>query len=402
MIPHPPPLSLYVHIPWCVRKCPYCDFNSHEQRGEIPEGEYVAALVADLEASLPDVWGRRVTSIFIGGGTPSLFKPSSIDHLLTAIRTRIPVNAEAEITMEANPGTFEAERFRGYHEAGINRLSIGVQSFDDAKLAAIGRIHGGDEARRAVESALEVFGNVNVDLMYALPAQSAEESAADVGEAIARGAPHISAYHLTLEPGTPFHRNPPAVPDHDRAADMQDALEAAFANGGYEHYETSAFAKAGFRSRHNLNYWNFGDYLGIGAGAHAKITSLQRVRREMRIRQPDAYMRASLSGKPMREARDVDEAELPFEFMLNALRLVEGFPVALFTERTGLSILAVEAQMAEAERIGLIERDHEWIRPTPKGRRFLNELLERFIPGETAAKPVIPIASTPSRGSRAS
>ncbi len=399
MIPHPPPLSLYVHIPWCVRKCPYCDFNSHEQRGDIPEGEYVTALVADLEASLPDVWGRRVTSIFIGGGTPSLFKPPSIDHLITAIRTRIPVNAEAEITMEANPGTFEVERFRGYHEAGVNRLSIGVQSFDDRKLAAIGRIHGGSEARRAVEGALEVFGNVNVDLMYALPDQAAEESAADIREAIAFGAPHVSAYHLTLEPGTPFHRNPPAVPDDDRAADMQDALEAAFAGAGYEHYETSAFAKAGFRSRHNLNYWNFGDYLGIGAGAHAKLTFLERIRREMRIRQPDAYMRAALTGKPMREAREVSEAELPFEFMLNALRLVEGFPAALFTERTGLSILAVEPQLREAERLGLVERDHEWIRPTVRGRRFLNDLLERFIPSEgNAAKPVIPIVSTASRG----
>ena len=398
MIPHPPPLALYVHIPWCVRKCPYCDFNSHEQRGEIPEGEYVTALVADLEASLADVWGRRVTSIFIGGGTPSLLKPSSVDHLITAIRTRIPVNAEAEITMEANPGTFEADRFRGYHEAGVNRLSIGVQSFDDGKLAAIGRIHGGDEARRAVANAMEVFGNVNVDLMYALPEQTGEESAADIREAIALGAPHISAYHLTLEAGTPFHRNPPAIPDDDRAADMQDALEAAFAAAGYEHYETSAFAKIGFRSRHNLNYWNFGDYLGIGAGAHAKLTFLERIRREMRIRQPDAYMRAALSGKPMREAHEVSEADLPFEFMLNALRLIEGFPIPLFTERTGLSLLVVEPQLAEAEKRGLIERDHAWIRPTATGRRFLNDLLERFIPAESGTKPFIPIVSTSSRG----
>ncbi len=398
MIPHPPPLSLYVHIPWCVRKCPYCDFNSHEQRGEIPEREYIDALVADLESSLSDVWGRRIHSIFIGGGTPSLFRPASIDHLLTAIRTRIHVNAEAEITMEANPGTFEAERFHGYREAGVNRLSIGVQSFDDRKLEAIGRIHGGDEARRAVASALEVFGNVNIDLMYALPAQTAEESAADIREAIAHGAPHVSAYHLTLEEGTAFHRHPPAVPDDDTAAGMQDALEQAFAQAGYEHYETSAFAKAGFRSRHNLNYWNFGDYLGIGAGAHAKLTFLEHVRREVRIRQPQAYMSATLSGKPMRESRDVDEAELPFEFMLNALRLVEGFPVALFGERTGLALLAIEPQLAQAERAGLLERDHEWIRPSVRGRRFLNNLLERFLPGDAAPRPVIPIVSTASRG----
>ena len=404
MIPHPPPLSLYVHIPWCVRKCPYCDFNSHEARGEIPEKEYVDALVADLEASLPDVWGRRIQSIFIGGGTPSLFKPSSIDHLLSAIRTRIHVNAEAEITMEANPGSFEAERFRGYREAGVNRLSIGVQSFDDAKLAAIGRIHGGEEARRAVASAIQVFGNVNIDLMYALPAQTPEEAAADIREAIAFGAPHVSAYHLTLEEGTPFHRNPPSVPDDDTSAGMQDSLEAAFAQAGYEHYETSAFAKAGFRSRHNLNYWNFGDYLGIGAGAHAKITLLERVRREMRIRQPQAYMSAALSGKPMRESREVDDVELPFEFMLNALRLIEGFPAFLFTERTGLPTMVIDPQLVEAERLGLLERDHDggsplgdrnlWIRPTTKGRRFLNNLLERFLPDAVAAKPVIPIVRT--------
>jgi oxygen-independent coproporphyrinogen-3 oxidase len=388
VIPHPPPLSLYVHIPWCVRKCPYCDFNSHEQRGDIPEGPYIDALVADLEASLPDVWGRRVHSIFIGGGTPSLFKPASIDHLLTAIRTRVPLNAEAEITMEANPGTFEAARFRGYREAGVNRLSIGVQSFDDRKLAAIGRIHGSDEARRAVESALEVFGNVNIDLMYALPAQTPEESGADIREAIGFGAPHVSA----------FHRNPPALPDEDRAAAMQDALEAAFAEAGYEHYETSAFAKPGFRSRHNLNYWNFGDYLGIGAGAHAKLSFLKHVRREMRIRQPQAYINATLGGKPMRESHEVAEAELPFEFMLNALRLVDGFPTALFNERTGLALVAIERELARAEDRGLLERDHEWIRPTPQGRRFLNDLLETFLPGTGGPKPVIPIVRAELRG----
>jgi putative oxygen-independent coproporphyrinogen III oxidase len=393
VIPHPPPLALYVHIPWCVRKCPYCDFNSHEQRGELPESDYVQALVADLESTLADAWGRRIVSIFIGGGTPSLFKPASIDHLLTAIRTRLPVNAEAEITMEANPGTFEADRFRGYREAGVNRLSLGVQSFDDSKLESLGRIHGGEEARRAVSQALDIFGNVNIDLMYALPSQTPEESAADIREAIAHGAPHISAYHLTLEPGTPFHRHPPAVPDDDLAADMQDALETAFAAAGYEHYETSAFAKAGFRSRHNLNYWNFGDYLGIGAGAHAKLTFLETIRREVRLRQPDAYMRAALSGKPLREAHDVEPRDLPFEFMLNALRLIEGFPAALFTERTGLPLMSVEPQLAEAERLGLVVRDHAWIRPTDRGRKFLNELLEKFVPEKSRPKAVIPISA---------
>ena len=393
-----PPLSLYVHIPWCLKKCPYCDFNSHEKREELPEAGYVDALVADLESALPNVWGRRLSTIFIGGGTPSLFAPAAIDRLITAVRTHIVVDPNAEITMEANPGTFEAERFRGYREAGVNRLSIGVQSFDDAKLGAIGRIHGGDEARRAIESALEVFGNVNVDLMYALPGQSAEESAADVREAIAFGVPHISAYHLTLEPGTPFHRHPPPIPDEDSAADMQESLESAFAAAGYEHYETSAFAKPALRSRHNLNYWTFGDYLGIGAGAHAKVSFLEGVRREVRLRQPQAYMRAALSGKPLLEATVVPAGDLPFEFMLNAMRLIEGFPVALFAERTGLSILAVEGPMSAAEAAGLVARDHEWVRPTEKGRRFLNDLLEKFLPATGArGRNPIPIKERPAR-----
>ncbi len=386
-IAHQPPLALYVHIPWCVRKCPYCDFNSHEKRGDIPEGRYVDALRADLESSLPDIWGRRIVSIFIGGGTPSLVSPAAIDHLLTAVRTLVHVNAEAEITMEANPGTFEAARFEGYREAGVNRLSLGVQSFDDARLAAIGRIHGGDEARRALESALAIFGNVNVDLMYALPAQSPGEALADVSEAIAFGAPHVSAYHLTLEPDTYFHRHPPALPDDEAAADMQEGIEAALAASGYEHYETSAFAKPGFRSRHNVNYWTFGDYLGIGAGAHGKLSFIDRVRREARLRQPQAYMGAALSGRAIAEATHVAAAELPFEFMLNALRLVDGFPITLFESRTGLSFLSVEAAMARAEAQGLVSRDHEWVRPTPRGRRFLNDLIERFLPsGELPPK----------------
>ena len=376
----PPPLALYVHVPWCLRKCPYCDFNSHEARGEIPEARYVDALVLDLEASLPRVWGRRLASIFIGGGTPSLFAPESIDRLLAAVRARIPVEPGAEVTLEANPGTFEAGRFRGLREAGVNRLSLGVQSFDDARLAAIGRVHGAAEARAALAAALEVFGNVNVDLMYALPGQDLAGALADVGEAMAAGVAHVSAYHLTLEPNTLFHRYPPALPDEDAAADMQDAIEAALAAGGWEHYETSAFARPGMRARHNLNYWTFGDYLGIGAGAHGKISSAGGIRREARWRQPKAYLEAAEAGDAIEEARDVDAASLPFEFMLNALRLVEGFPAALFTERTGLAIAAVGRELERAESEGLLQRDPTWIRPTPKGRRFLNALLERFLP----------------------
>jgi oxygen-independent coproporphyrinogen-3 oxidase len=384
VLPELPPLSLYVHVPWCLRKCPYCDFNSHEKRGDLPEGEYVDALVADLESMLPKVWGRRLHTIFIGGGTPSLFSPESIDRLLVAVRTRIPVDPEAEITMEANPGTFEAARFRGYREAGVNRLSVGVQSFSDAKLGAIGRVHGADEARRALEHALAIFPTVNADLMYALPGQVLEEALADVREAIALGVPHVSAYHLTLEPDTHFHRFPPALPEEDAAADMQVAIEEALGAAGYGHYETSAFARPGHRARHNLNYWTFGDYIGIGAGAHGKISFQHRIVREARIRKPATYLRAALAGDAIDESREVEERELPFEFMMNALRLVEGFPVALFTQRTGLPITAVERELEGAEAAGLLELDHLRIRPTPAGQRFLNELLQRFLP---AARP---------------
>jgi len=397
-----PPLSLYVHIPWCLRKCPYCDFNSHEKRGELPEREYVEALVADLEAALPKVWGRRVHTIFIGGGTPSLFSPEAIDRLLVAVRTRLAVDPEAEITMEANPGTFEAARFDGYRAAGVNRLSIGVQSFSDARLAAIGRVHGADEARRALGHVLALFPTVNADLMYALPGQSLEEALGDVREAIALGVPHVSAYHLTLEPDTHFHRFPPPLPDEDVAADMQVAIEDALRAGGYEHYETSAFARPGHRARHNLNYWTFGDYLGLGAGAHGKISLRERIARESRIRKPASYMRAALAGDAIDEAREVGAAELPFEFMLNALRLVEGFPVALFAQRTGLPITAVERELAAAERAGLLARDHLRIGPTAKGERFLNDLLERFLPGARHPAPVRTISISPRDTSRPS
>lgn len=395
-----PPLSLYVHIPWCLRKCPYCDFNSHEKRGDLPEDEYVAALVADLEASLPAVWGRRIRTIFVGGGTPSLFSASAIDRLVTAIRTRLAVDPDAEITLEANPGTFEAARFRGYRAAGITRLSVGVQSFDDAKLAALGRVHGAEEARRALATALEIFDTVNADLMYALPGQSLDEALADVREAIASGVPHVSAYHLTLEPDTHFHRYPPALPDDDLAADMQEAIEAALAAAGYGHYETSAFARPGHRARHNLNYWTFGDYLGIGAGAHAKVSFRDRIVREARVRNPAGYMRGALEGGAVHESRQVAASELPFEFMLNALRLVDGFPVALFAQRTGLPITVVERELRAAEDGGLIERDHAAIRPTLAGRRFLNDLLEPFLPAQGSHAPLRAISIFPADTAR--
>jgi oxygen-independent coproporphyrinogen-3 oxidase len=397
-----PPLSLYVHLPWCLRKCPYCDFNSHEKRGDLPEAQYVDALVADLEASLPKVWGRRLSTIFIGGGTPSLFTPSAIDRLLVAVRTRIPVDPEAEITMEANPGTFEADRFRGYRDAGVNRLSVGVQSFDDARLTAIGRVHGADEARRALEHALAVFPTVNADLMYALPGQSLEGALSDVREAIAFGVPHVSAYHLTLEPDTHFHRFPPPLPEEDVAADMQVAIEQALAAAGYEHYETSAFARPGHRARHNLNYWTFGDYLGIGAGAHGKLSFRDRILREARIRKPASYMRGALEGAAIDESREVSERELPFEFMLNALRLVDGFPVALFTERTGLPIIAIARELEAAEAAGLLDRDYLRIRPTAKGQRFLNDLLELFLPQARPRERAAPISISPRGTTRPS
>jgi oxygen-independent coproporphyrinogen-3 oxidase len=374
-----PPLALYVHIPWCIRKCPYCDFNSHEAKGEAPEKRYVEALVADLESTLPRVWGRRVHSVFFGGGTPSLFAPESIDAILAAARARLPIEADAEVTLEANPGTFEAQKFRDFRAAGVNRLSIGIQSFDDRFLKALGRVHDSAEARRAVEIGLATFDNVNLDLMYALPGQSLEEARADIATAIAFKPQHVSAYHLTIEPNTYFAAHPPVVPDNDAAADMQEAIEADLAAAGYDNYETSAFAQPGRRCRHNLNYWQFGDYIGIGAGAHGKISFPDRIVREMRFKQPAAWMDAALAGNAVQESAEVKREALAFEFMMNALRLAEGVPVAMFAERTGLNLTAIEAQLAEAERKGLLERDHLHMKPTAKGRRFLNDLLQAFL-----------------------
>jgi len=373
-----PPLALYVHIPWCVRKCPYCDFNSHERAGALPETEYVAKLLTDLEGLLPSVWGRRIVSIFIGGGTPSLFSPEAIDTLLSGVRARIPVEPIAEITLEANPGTVEAARFRGFRDAGVNRISLGVQSFDDRMLTALGRIHSAAEAKRGVEAALASFDNVNLDLMYGLPDQTVAMAQSDIRAALAVGVPHISAYQLTIEPNTAFYSRPPSLPEHDVSADMQLAVEETLAGAGYEHYETSAFARPGHRCKHNLNYWEFGDYLGIGAGAHGKVSLPDRVTRHERIKQPRDYLDRA---ETLATQKTVPAAELPFEFMLNALRLVDGFPLALFQERTGLPLSTVESQMKEAERKGLIERDWQRLRPTERGRLFLNDLLALFVGG---------------------
>ncbi|MGH8691864.1 MAG: radical SAM family heme chaperone HemW [Burkholderiales bacterium] len=384
-----PPLALYAHIPWCVRKCPYCDFNSHERPGELPEQEYVERLIADLEGLLPVVWGRRLTSIFIGGGTPSLFSPRAIDALLAGVRARLPLAPDAEVTLEANPGAVEAARFRGFREAGVNRISIGVQSFDDRMLARIGRIHSADEARRAIEAARASFDNVNVDLMYGLPGQSMAMARSDIGEAARAGVPHVSAYQLTIEPNTVFWSKRPQLPEHDETADMQGAAESILSEAGYEHYETSAFARPGRRCRHNLNYWEFGDYLGIGAGAHGKLSFPDRVTRHERIKQPAEYLKGSAAV----ENRVIPASELPFEFMLNALRLIEGFPLALFEERTGLPLTSIRKPLEEAEQAGLLERDWKRMRPSARGQRFLNELLERFLSGETPGRaPGVPIA----------
>ena len=375
-----PPLALYVHIPWCVRKCPYCDFNSHERSGPLPEAEYVEKLFADLEKLLPSVWGRRLTSVFIGGGTPSLFSPESIDRMLAGVRARLPLEPEAEVTLEANPGTVEAARFEGFRAAGVNRISIGVQSFDDRMLRALGRIHGGAEARRALDAALASFDNVNLDLMYGLPGQSAAMARADLEQATATGIAHISAYQLTIEPNTAFFSKPPRLPEHDLCADMQLAAEELLHAAGYESYETSAFAKPGRRSRHNLNYWRFGDYLGIGAGAHGKISFPDRITRHSRIKQPKEYL---LAEETLAEDRVVPAGEVPFEFALNALRLTEGFEVKLFSERTGLPLSEIEGPLSKAEKQGLLERDWRRIRPSARGRLFLNELLELFLAGES-------------------
>ncbi|TXG00406.1 radical SAM family heme chaperone HemW [Massilia arenae] len=376
-----PPLSLYVHWPWCVRKCPYCDFNSHEAKGELPEQAYLDALRLDLEQSLPLIWGRKIHTVFIGGGTPSLMSAAGLDRLMSDLRTLLPLELDAEITMEANPGTFEAERFKSYRESGINRLSIGIQSFNPAHLKALGRIHDGDEALRAVEIAKNTFENFNLDLMYALPSQTLEEARRDLETALSFAPPHLSLYHLTMEPNTVFAKYPPALPDDDLSADMQDMIAEVTGASGYEHYEVSAYAQPGRRARHNLNYWKFGDYLGIGAGAHSKLSFPHRVLRQARFKQPASFIEAAKRGNPVQEEHEIGRADMGFEFMLNALRLTGGFDPNLFGERTGMNISAIAKALNEAEAKGLIYRDHKLIKPTELGQRFLNDLQEMFLAG---------------------
>jgi len=382
-LPALPPLTLYVHVPWCLRKCPYCDFNSHEHAGgvaAIPETEYLDALRADLESALPLIWGRRVLSVFIGGGTPSLLSARAVDRLLSDVRALLPLEPDCEITLEANPGTFEGEKFAAFRASGINRLSIGVQSFDDAKLLALGRVHDGAQAYAAIEIAQRQFDNFNLDLMYALPSQTLDEMRQDIEQALRIAPPHLSLYQLSLEPNTVFAKYPPPLPDEDLAAEMHEWIEGRTAQAGYEHYEVSAYARAGRGCRHNLNYWSFGDYLGIGAGAASKISFPHRVIRQTRLRQPEGYLRAARSRTFVAETQEVSRTELPFEFMLNALRLNDGFPLRWFTERTGLPPSTIEPNVAAAEQRGLLQRDLGALRPTPLGRRFLTDLQALFLP----------------------
>ena len=376
-----PPLSLYIHIPWCIKKCPYCDFNSHSLKNGLPEEAYIDALLADLQTELPNIWGRPVETIFFGGGTPSLFQAASIDRLLSGLRSLLRLQPEAEITLEANPGTFEIEKFKGFKDAGITRLSIGVQSFNDTMLERLGRVHNGSEALRAIDTALKLFEKVNIDLMYALPAQTVQTALNDVNTAIATGASHISAYHLTMEPNTPFGHTPPkGLPQDEAALDIEDAVHDALDGAGFLHYETSAFARAGMQCRHNLNYWQFGDYIGIGAGAHGKISFPDHIERTVRRRHPNDYL-AAMQRNPSDgiERKTVSADDLPFEFMMNALRLAEGVPATMLQERTGISTARIMAQIETARRKGLLENDPTVFLPTAQGRLFLNDLLQCFL-----------------------
>lgn len=374
-----PPLSLYIHIPWCVKKCPYCDFNSHESRSEMPEKRYVAALIRDLELSVPRVYGRKIKSVFFGGGTPSLFSADSIDEILSAVRMLTPLEYGAEITLEANPGTVEITRFAGYKQAGVNRISLGIQSFNVDYLKALGRIHDDKQAIAAVEIALNTFERVNLDLMYALPNQSLEHALLDARQALAHNPDHLSFYHLTLEPNTPFHRTPPCLPDDDISADMQEQIEALLAEHGYEHYETSAFCKPKSQARHNLNYWQFGDYLGLGAGAHSKLSYHDKITRETRHKHPKAFMENAENGNAVDTSWQILQADLGFEFMMNALRLSDGVEVSLFQQRTGLSLQAINKGLKAGYQKGLITQDLKRIKPTSLGQRYLNDLLALFL-----------------------
>lgn len=376
---NPPPLSLYIHIPWCVRKCPYCDFNSHEARQEIPEAAYVDALIADLEQATPLVWGRKIRSVFFGGGTPSIFSAEAIDKILSHVRMLTPLEYGAEVTLEANPGTVDIANFRGYKEAGVNRVSLGIQSFQPQYLKSLGRIHDRDQALAAAELAMNTFDKVNLDVMYALPEQSLKDALKDVETACGIQPAHLSFYHLTLEPNTPFHRTPPSLPDDDTSATMQEEIEKILAAHGYQHYETSAFAQPGQQCVHNLNYWTFGDYLGIGAGAHSKLSFHDKIIRQSRHKHPKRYLEAVTTGQVVDSEWQIGREDLAFEFMMNALRLVDGVEAELFQQRTGLPLRVIQAQLLEAQQKGLLEQVGGVIKPTLLGQRFLNTLLEMFL-----------------------
>jgi putative oxygen-independent coproporphyrinogen III oxidase len=380
-LPALPPLALYVHLPWCLAKCPYCDFNSHEAGPKaLPEQRYLAALRADLEAALPLIWGRPVVSVFIGGGTPSLFSPDAIAALISSVRSLLPLEPGCEITLEANPGTFERERFRAFAQAGVNRLSVGVQTFDDTLLQRIGRVHDAAQARAAVQEASDTFDRFNIDLMYALPQQTLAQLHSDLDQALAFGPPHLSVYHLTIEPNTRFALHPPERPDDDLASEMLDAIVDRAHAAGLKRYEVSAFARPGRECLHNLNYWQFGDYLGIGAGAHGKISFPHRVLRQQRWREPMTYIDKALSAEAVSNEHEVPRDALAFEFMLNALRLRDGFTTQLFVERTGLPLSSIEPALRQAEARGLIERDATSVRPSVRGFDFLSDLQQLFLP----------------------
>ena len=385
-----PPLSVYVHLPWCLKKCPYCDFNSHElpghAAGNLPEQRYLDALCADVESALPLIWGRSVHSIFIGGGTPSLFSPAAIERLLSDLRARLRLEADCEITLEANPGTFEKDRFRAFRAAGVTRLSVGVQSFNDAHLQALGRVHNRAQAIAALEDAASAFDTFNLDLMYALPGQTLAQLDQDLEMALSLAPPHLSVYHLTIEPNTVFAKFPPQVPEDDDAYAMLDRITERTAAAGLQRYEVSAYAQPNHRCWHNLNYWQFGDYLGVGAGAHSKLSFAHRVLRQVRNRDPRLYMDHALDAtRPERavaQSSEVARSELPFEFMLNALRLRHGFSLADFTERTGLPVTAIQAALAEAEAKGLVTRDFQRVVPSERGFDFLSDLQALFLPDD--------------------
>ena len=378
-----PPLSLYIHLPWCLKKCPYCDFNSHEWRdpggAALPEQAYLDALRADLQASLPLIWGRAVHSVFIGGGTPSLFSPEAIDRLLGDVRALVRLDADAEITLEANPGTFEKDRFRAFRQAGVTRLSIGVQSFNNNHLRALGRVHDAAQAKAAVEEAARAFDTFNLDIMYALPGQTLADCEADLRTALGFQPPHISIYHLTIEPNTVFAKYPPTVPEDDDAYAMLDRITELTLEAGLARYEVSAYARTGHRSRHNQNYWQFGDYLGIGAGAHSKLSFAHRVVRQVRLRDPRLYMeRAALD--PVASVQEVPRVDLPFEYLLNSLRLLEGFALSDFTGRTGLPLSALQPGLTQAVDNGLLVREGDRVWPTVRGLDFLSDLQSLFLP----------------------